>query len=415
MALPSKEAKVSGKTKRPVPPSNTPEAKYYSPDSMRIDDFDLSSPSFYRQHDDVNTLKIEGLVGASATKTAVYKSKHLDVSVFRELNESLRVIEEKFHAGMYDAQAMPLVEAFLDEVEVLAQIQVERDAVNDCRINDIKTANAAAYKAVYSARTDRERGIETARTLSVDAMLPDFDVLELKAEEKSRKRMERLTAKKARGEQREKTTGQRKLALAEGWSEKKRLATEAARQKREDRETKKARKRAQRLERKTERENHRKEMIEQKRQTKLEEHLGKKQLAQIKAQNKIDELQMASAAQKADSLVKQAQADAEIERAKALLQSARADREAARLEEEKAKDALRAFAGSSDLKETSIEHLAESPQNSEGEDAISTAIANDPSEIPSSNPKAPLNEETASVAKEENDTPSKKNERSGIE
>lgn len=336
MTLFDKKSKQGGHA--PSSPK-APIAEYYPPTVLRINDFDLNSPSLSRESGEIDLLKFDALVGASAAKTVSYKAKHLDVSVFRELNESLHVIERKFHAGMYDAQAMPLVEKFLNEVEALAQIQVERDAVNACRINDIKAANAEAYKAVYEARTERERGIEIARALATEAMLPDFDLLERKAEEESRKSLEKHEAKRAKAERRKEQSAQWKSRFAEKHSK----ASEAAKRRKEEKTAERQRKKAQRLEERAERDARRHKAIEQKQELKLEEHLGKKQVAQMKAQKKLEELQLAREAQKAECLVKQAQADAEIERAQALLQSARADKEAARLEEEKAKSALKAY------------------------------------------------------------------------
>lgn len=155
-----------------------PAPAYYSPSQRRIRNLDFNESHVNARRSDIDKLAADKLIGASAIDTATYKAKHIETDVFGELDSSIRTIEEKFHAGMYDAQALPLVEAFIDELEQLAMIQLDRNEVNDCRIDDIKQANAAAYRAVCDAREKRELSIDVIRLARLDALAPDFDQLE---------------------------------------------------------------------------------------------------------------------------------------------------------------------------------------------------------------------------------------------
>lgn len=186
--------------------STAPAPAYYSPSQRRIRNLDFNESHVNARRSDIDKLAADKLIGASAIDTATYKAKHIETDVFGELDSSIRTIEEKFHAGMYDAQALPLVEAFIDELEQLAMIQLDRNEVNDCRIDDIKQANAAAYRAVCDAREKRELSIDTVRLARLDALAPDFDQLEEENKSKREKRMRvrdaRHTKRKERKERR---------------------------------------------------------------------------------------------------------------------------------------------------------------------------------------------------------------------
>ena len=195
--------------------STAPAPAYYSPSQRRIRNLDFNESHVNARRSDIDKLAADKLIGASAIDTATYKAKHIETDVFGELDSSIRTIEEKFHAGMYDAQALPLVEAFIDELEQLAMIQLDRNEVNDCRIDDIKQANAAAYRVVCDAREKRELSIDTVRLARLDALAPDFDQLEEENKSKREKRMRvrdaRHTKRKERRSRRESWCKQRKL------------------------------------------------------------------------------------------------------------------------------------------------------------------------------------------------------------
>lgn len=335
-----------------VPPvGSAPRSDYYDSQSLRIGSFDFAEAPTRTTRSEVSRLSLDALVGASATDTVAYTSRHMGLSVFSELTESLRVIEQKFHAGMYDAQVMPLVEAFLNEVEALAQIQVEREAVNDDRVNDIKAANAAAYQAVYDARRKREQGIETARMMALDAMLPDCEVMERKMEEKAAKQLRNMEAKtekqirKAAEKQRQRQRqterrDERKAGLKSWWSERSSRKSEEAGTRREEKAAAKKERKQRAIEQRNERRAHAHETRLQKRQMKLEERAQKQLLAAEKAKGKLEEMKRASELREAELLAKQAAASAAAEKAHAEAQQARTEAERARLEEHRVTAAL---------------------------------------------------------------------------
>lgn len=298
---------------------------YYSPSEKRIRNIDFTQPHARAKQSDVDRLTADELLGASVVDTALYKSKHLEAAVFEELTESIKVIEEKYHAGMFDAQAMPLVEELINELENLAKIQLERNAVNDCRINDIKQAKAAAYDAVYEARKNRELSIEAARIAHIDSFAPDFEEIEVKEAEKERKRARRTQARQEKRLARERQREDRKAKKAE------------AQKRREKENARKEDERSRRHAQKEERIRKRQEVAEQRRQLKLEKERERQHVIAQKAQNRVESLQRKEGEKRAASLLKRAQAEADIEQAKAATEKAKADLEKARAEAGKAR------------------------------------------------------------------------------
>ena len=192
--------------------ASSPRFGYFPPSALRVGGLPLQREDAESASPDVSRLNTGGLIGASALDSATYKGSHLRADVFSELSESMGVIEEKFHAGMYDAQAMPLVEAFLGELHELANIEVERGAINDCRVTDMKEANRAAYEAVFEARCQREMGIEAARLASLDYMTPDYEEVIARAEEKRERKEARRAARYARQDERRAARAERQGA-----------------------------------------------------------------------------------------------------------------------------------------------------------------------------------------------------------
>lgn len=160
--------------------AQAPTAAYYSSDSVRIDNLDFDRPNQASRVSRVQRIDVGDLVGASVFESAVCSSAHVEALVFEELAESMQVIERKFHGGQYDAQAMPLVEAFLSELRTLAHIQMERNGIVDQRIADMKQANIAAYQAVCEARARREEGIDKARLYDLRLTALKYDRREAK-------------------------------------------------------------------------------------------------------------------------------------------------------------------------------------------------------------------------------------------
>lgn len=288
---------------------------YYHPSVSRVEGVPLQDKT--SEHEDPSTVRIDAgtLIGASALESAVHKGSHLRSDVFSELSKSMAVIESKFHAGMYDAQAMPLVEALLDELHELASIQVERGAINDCRINDIKRANKEAYEAVYEARCRREMGLDAARLASLDYSTPDYEEIIARTEERKARKEAKRAAKNAAADERREA---RREKRSEGRMKRDEWVSKA----RERREAKSR----QRIER-------RQEAFLQKQQAKMERIADKQRIARQEAQDKLDELRRAEEAREAKSRITQAQAEASIEQAKALAQTAKAETEKAKLEE----------------------------------------------------------------------------------
>lgn len=160
--------------------AQAPTAAYYSSDSVRIGNLDFDRPNQASRVSRVQCIDVGDLVGASVFESAVCSSAHVEALVFEELAESMQVIERKFHGGQYDAQAMPLVEAFLSELRTLAHIQMERNGIVDQRIADMKQANIAAYQAVCEARARREEGIDKARLYDLRLTALKYDRREAK-------------------------------------------------------------------------------------------------------------------------------------------------------------------------------------------------------------------------------------------
>lgn len=171
---------------------------YYPAGTMRIGEPHLGSEAEEDRSFRIKRMDASALIGASVLESALFTGDHHDAQAFDELSRSLLVIEQKLHAGQYDAQAMPLIEAFLDELKTLARIEVDRNGVNAQRINDMKVANAAAYDAVSKAREERERMIEGARLRSLEQVDARKRQTQLRAERKEQAQADRAVRKASR-------------------------------------------------------------------------------------------------------------------------------------------------------------------------------------------------------------------------
>lgn len=171
-----KHSKTNGGA-RSAASAPVPSYAYYGPreriGTPQLDDPDrISSSQWICRYDD------SGLVGASAFDAVTYSAAHLSFPVDDEMRRSLQVIEKKFHGGQYDEQAMPLVRDFLEEMRVMAKIEVERKEVYDQRVSDIKCANVVAREAVAEQRRLREASIDTARAHSQALLSKRIDEME---------------------------------------------------------------------------------------------------------------------------------------------------------------------------------------------------------------------------------------------
>ena len=173
-----------------APSSQAPTAAYYAPGQICISHLDFDRLGPVAPGARVRRLDVGNLVGASVFESAVCSSSHVDALVFAELADSMQVIERKFHGGQYDAQAMPLVEAFLSELHTLAQIQVERNGIIDRRIADLRRANIMAYQAVCEERARREEGIDKARMYEWHSVAASYDRREAQMRRKQAKRLQ---------------------------------------------------------------------------------------------------------------------------------------------------------------------------------------------------------------------------------
>lgn len=328
-----------------------PMAGYYAPGQASVHTANYDAPRMARVRSSVDRLEVGSLVGASAIDTASYKSRHYETQVFQEIADDLQVIEMKFHNGMYDAQAMPLVQEFLVEMEKLAQLQVERDAINDERINDIKLANAAAYQAVSEARSQREMGIEAARLAHLERMLPDF-------EEEEAKQQKRIAKREKKKQKREQKRAERQEA-----KEAKEAKREEARQRRAEKAGEKEHQRKERQALLDEKHAQQHEAYLQKQRLKMEKAAEKQRLHKEDVNKKLQAIQRLQDEKLAVSQAKVAEDDARAQRAKADAELAKADFEKARVEAAKARAELGELAD--DVVETPLadsEHLSETPE-----------------------------------------------------
>ncbi len=150
---------------------------------------------------------LEELIGANAFENADLKANHTEPGVLTGmLAETMAKLEEKYHSGAYDAAAMPLVKKYLDEMQVMANIQLERFEIIAKRVSDVKEANEAAYSAVYTAREQRESEIrENCKFVQDELAVARYrrqrrEALRQEARDNERlmkdlERLERLTAK----------------------------------------------------------------------------------------------------------------------------------------------------------------------------------------------------------------------------
>ena len=310
-----------------APSAQAPAAAYYAPGQIRISHLDFDRPGPVTQGPRVRRIDVGNLVGASVFESAVCSSAHVDALVFSELAESMQVIERKFHGGQYDAQAMPLVEAFLSELHGLAQIQVERNGIIDQRIADLRRANIMAYQAVCEERSRREEGIDKARMYEWHSVAASYDRREAQMRRKQAKRLqqdeERAAKTEAKAQRtREKATQKNEAKTAR---EVRSSAAKAVRvQRREDRNAAWQKLKQRRYERRVRKE-----------QMRAERERLKWQVRQERSEMDLDQLRAEKEAARAESAARQAALEANVEIARAQEQVARVQEEWAQQELER--------------------------------------------------------------------------------
>ena len=310
-----------------APSSQAPTAAYYAPGQICISHLDFDRPGPVAPGARVRRLDVGNLVGASVFESAVCSSSHVDALVFAELADSMQVIERKFHGGQYDAQAMPLVEAFLSELHTLAQIQVERNGIIDRRIADLRRANIMAYQAVCEERARREEGIDKARMYEWHSVAASYDRREAQMRRKQAKRLqhdeERAAKIEAKAQRtREKATQKNEAKTAR---EARSSAAKAVRiQRREDRNAAWQKLKQRRYERRVSKE-----------QMRAERERLKWQVRQERSEMDLDQLRVEKEAARAESAARQAALEANVEIARAQEQVARVQEEWAQQELER--------------------------------------------------------------------------------
>ena len=310
-----------------APSAQAPTAAYYAPGQICISHLDFDRPGPVAPGARVHRLDVGNLVGASVFESAVCSSSHVDALVFSELADSMQVIERKFHGGQYDAQAMPLVEAFLSELHTLAQIQVERNGIIDRRIADLRRANIMAYQAVCEERARREEGIDKARMYEWHSVAASYDRREAQMRRKQAKRLqhdeERAAKIEAKAQRtREKATQKNEAKTAR---EARSSAAKAVRaQRREDRNAAWQKLKQRRYERRVSKE-----------QMRAERERLKWQVRQERSEMDLDQLRVEKEAARAESAARQAALEANVEIARAQEQVARVQEEWAQQELER--------------------------------------------------------------------------------
>ncbi len=310
-----------------APSAQAPTAAYYAPGQICISHLDFDRPGPVAPGARVRRLDVGNLVGASVFESAVCSSSHVDALVFAELADSMQVIERKFHGGQYDAQAMPLVEAFLSELHTLAQIQVERNGIIDRRIADLRRANIMAYQAVCEERARREEGIDKARMYEWHSVAASYDRREAQMRRKQAKRLqhdeERAAKIEAKAQRtREKATQKNEAKTAR---EARSSAAKAVRiQRREDRNAAWQKLKQRRYERRVSKE-----------QMRAERERLKWQVRQERSEMDLDQLRVEKEAARAESAARQAALEANVEIARAQEQVARVQEEWAQQELER--------------------------------------------------------------------------------
>ncbi|MCI8425198.1 MAG: hypothetical protein HFJ72_06000 [Adlercreutzia sp.] len=332
-------AENQGKARHAATKGTSPDVAYYSPAQSRIPDFNFDRVNGPDRGFRVQRIDDGGLVGSSVFESALYTPSHIDTRVFQSLAQSMEVIEKKLHGGQYDAQAIPLIEAFLAELRELAQIQVERNEINDQRICDLKEANIAAYNAVCEARERREEGIEKARMYRFNRMSADFD----KRAARAQMRDERKAAKEEAAREKDALREEARAAKEEASKVKR---AEYAQRWEAWREAKEAR-RMRRYERQMQRE-----------QAKAEAEAKKWEKRLMKSEHDLEKARAEKDAKQAEDLARKAAAEAEMEIAKAKAKGAKALEERARLELERAQAAI-------PQKEAPVEGPSDAPTESE--------------------------------------------------
>ena len=314
-----------------APSAQAPTAAYYAPGQICISHLDFDRPGPVAQGARVHRIDVGNLVGASVFESAVCSSAHVDALVFSELAESMQVIERKFHGGQYDAQAMPLVEAFLSELHTLAQIQVERNGIIDQRIADLRRANIMAYQAVCEERARREEGIDKARMYEWRSVAASYDRREARMRRRwatklrrDEERAEKAEAKTQRSHERAAQRAEAQAAQAAKSVESKTLLTGQREQRREERAAVWRKLKQQRYERRL-----RKERL------RAERERLKWQIRQERFEVDLDKLRAEKEAVRTESAVRQAALEADAEVARAQKQVARAQEEWAQQELER--------------------------------------------------------------------------------
>lgn len=294
-----------------APSAQAPTAAYYAPGQIRISHLDFDQPGPVTQGARIHRIDVGNLVGASVFESALCSSAHVDALVFSELAESMQVIERKFHGGQYDAQAMPLVEAFLSELHVLAQIQVERNSIVDRRIADLRRANIMAYQAVCEERALREEGIDKARMYEWHVVAASHERREAQMRRKQAKTLQQDEERAAKAEakaQRAQEKGIQKTEAKAAREERSSAAKAVRAKRREDRSAAWQKVKQRRYERRVRKE-----------QMRAERERLKWQVRQERSEMDLDQLRAEKEVARAERAARQAalEANTEIARAQA--------------------------------------------------------------------------------------------------
>lgn len=307
-----------------APSAQAPTAAYYAPGQICISHLDFDRPGPVTQGSRVHRIDVGSLVGASVFESAVCSSAHVDALVFSELAKSMQVIERKFHGGQYDAQAMPLVEAFLSELHGLAQIQVERNGILDQRIADLRRANIMAYQAVCEERARREEGIDKARMYEWHVVAAGYERREVQMKRKQAKKLQQDEERATKAEAKERRIQEKAAQKTEAKAarETKSSIAKAVRiQRREDRNAAWQKLKQRRYERRVRKE-----------QMQAEHERLKWQVRQERSEMDLAQLRAEKEAMRTENAARQAALEANVEIARAQAQAAIVQEEWARRE-----------------------------------------------------------------------------------
>ena len=130
------------------------------PRGFRVSNLEFGSTDAFGGASSLQRIGLRELINADTYEQVDLKANHFEPGVLTgSLSDAMAEIETKFHSGVYDAAAMPLVEEYLAELRNMAEIQSRRSALIARRVSDVKEAKKKAREAVYDARKTREAEI----------------------------------------------------------------------------------------------------------------------------------------------------------------------------------------------------------------------------------------------------------------